>query len=136
MSRENVEIVRRLYAAAAGRDNDAVYLLYDRGIEWDASRTERGALTGRVVHGHAALRKWLREWYGAWEDISDDLEELIDAGGQQVVSVMTQRGRGRGSGIEVHDRIAAVWTVRDGKITRATWFPTREAALEAAGLSE
>jgi ketosteroid isomerase-like protein len=136
MSRENLDVVRRLYEAAARRDNAAVYSLYDPDIVWDASRTERGAVTGRVVRGHEGLRKWLREWYGAWENIEDDLEELIEAGDHEVVSVMTQRGRGRASGVEVEDRIATVWTIRDEKITRAVWFPSRHEALEATGLSE
>ena len=30
----------------------------------------------------------------------------------------------------------AVWTIRNGKVVRVVWFPTREEALEAAGLSE
>lgn len=136
MSEENLEIVRRLYEAAARRDTAAVLSLYDPGIELDASRTQRGAITGRLVHGHAALQRWLREWYGAWDNIDDDLEELIDAGEHEVISVMTQRGRGRTSGVEVEDRLATLWTIRGGRIVRAVWFPTREEALAAAGVSE
>jgi ketosteroid isomerase-like protein len=50
---------------------------------------------------------------------------------------VTVRGRGRASGIEVEARSgAAVWTMREGKIVRVVWFPTRAEALEAAGLSE
>lgn len=37
---------------------------------------------------------------------------------------------------EVARTHAAVWTVRDGKIVREAWFPTRTDALEAAGLRE
>ena len=131
-----MEVVRRLYEAAGRRDNAAVYSLYGPDIEWDASRTSRGVVTGRVVHGHDGLKKWLREWYGAWEDIDDHLEELIDADEHVVVSVMTQRGRGRVSGIEVEDHLATVWTIQDGLIVRAVWFPSREEAFEAAGVSE
>jgi ketosteroid isomerase-like protein len=135
MSKENVAVVRRLYEAAARRDNATIYSLYDPEIEWDASRTSRGVVTGRVVHGHDGLQKWLREWYGAWENIHDDLEELIEAGEHDVISVMTQRGRGRASGVDVADRLATIWTIRDGRIIRVAWFPTREEALDAAGLS-
>jgi ketosteroid isomerase-like protein len=135
MSQENVEIVRQLYAAAASRDNASVYALWDPDIVWDASRTERGGMTGRIVRGQPLVRAWLREWYSAWENIHDELDEVIDAGGDTVVSVMTQRGRGRGSGVEVADRIAATWAIRDGRIVKATWYPTPEQALEAAGLS-
>jgi ketosteroid isomerase-like protein len=136
MSEENVETVRRLYEAAARRDNSTVYSLYAPDIVWDASRTERGGMTGRVVRGHTALQKWLREWYAAWENIQDELEELIDATEHEVISVMSQRGRGRGSGVEVADRLATVWIICDGRIIRATWFPTRAEALNSTGLSE
>jgi ketosteroid isomerase-like protein len=136
MSEENVEIVRRVFEAAARRDTDAVFSFYDPEIEWDASRTHRGVLTGRVARGHEALLKWLREWYAAWETVDDDLAELIETGKDGVISVMVQRGRGRASGIEVEDRLATIWTIREGKVVRAVWFPTREEALEAAELSE
>ncbi len=74
-------------------------------------------MAGRIVREHAALQKWLREWYGAWENIQDELEELIDAG-HEVISVMTQHGSGRGSGVEVADRLATIWTICDGQIIR------------------
>jgi ketosteroid isomerase-like protein len=136
MSRENVDVVQAVFDAAARGDTAAVMALYDPDIEWDASRTQRGAMAGRVVRGRAALLAWLREWYGAWETVDDDLKELIEAGDHSVVSIMVQRGRGRASGVEVEDRLGTVWTIRDGKIVQATWFPSPEEALEAAGFSD
>jgi ketosteroid isomerase-like protein len=136
MSQENVEVVRRLFDAAARRDTDTLLDLYDPYIVWDASRTERGAITGKVVQGRDALLNWLREWYDPWETLDDILEELIDAGQQRVVSVMVQRGRGRVSGVEVENRLGTVWTIQDGKVIRAVWFRSREDALEAVGLAE
>lgn len=133
---ENVEIVRRLFEAAARRDTNALFDLYDPYIVWDASRTQRGAITGKVVQGREGLLKWLREWYDVWETMDDVLEELIDVGQQRVVSIMTQRGRGRASGVEVANRLGTVWTIQDGKVIRAVWFPSREDALEAVGLSD
>jgi ketosteroid isomerase-like protein len=57
--------------------------------------------------------------------------ELIDAG-EQVIAVLSVRGRGRVSGIELEYRPAGVWTLRQGKVVRVVWFPTRDEALEAA----
>ena len=136
MSQENVEIVRKVYEAAARGDTAAIFELYDSDIEWDASRTERGAVTGRVARGKESLLKWLREWYEAWETINDDLEELIEVNDNKVISVMVQRGRGRASGIEVEDRLWTVWTIREGKVVRVVWFPTSAEAFEAVGVSE
>jgi ketosteroid isomerase-like protein len=136
MSRGNVEIVQAVFDAAARGDTAAVMALYDADIEWDASRTQRGAMAGRVARGQAALLAWLHDWYGAWEAVDDDLKELIEAGDQTVISIMVQRGRGRASGVEVEDRLGTVWTIRDGKVVRAVWFPSPEEALEAVELSE
>jgi ketosteroid isomerase-like protein len=136
VSQENVEIVRRVYEAAAQGDTAAIFALYDPDIEWDASRTSRGEVTGRVARGHDAVLKWLRDWYDAWERIDDDLEELIDAGDDTVVSIMVQRGRGRASGIEVESRLATTWKIRNGKVVRVVWFPSTHEAFEAAGMLE
>jgi hypothetical protein len=32
--------------------------------------------------------------------------------------------------------VALVWTLREGKVVRLVWFPTREEALGAAGVAE
>lgn len=32
--------------------------------------------------------------------------------------------------------VALLWTIRDGKVVRVVWYPTRAQALEAAGLRE
>ena len=75
-----------------------------------------------------------REWYESWESFDDHCDDLIDAG-EHVISVVTRRGRGRASGAEATTRRAGVWTIRDGRIVRAVWFPSVEEAREAAGLA-
>ena len=136
MSEENVEIVRRVYEAVARRDTAAVLAAYAPDVEWDFSGSTWGDLTGRPVYrGHEDLRAFYREWYEAWGRYDESVEELIGAG-EHVVVVATGRGRGRVSGAEVGWTQYGVWTIQEGKITRVVWFGTREAALEAAGLSE
>jgi ketosteroid isomerase-like protein len=102
MSQENVEIVRRVYEAAARRDDAATVLaLYDPEVERDIPHSPARELVGRrVYHEHEGLRSFFREWYEAWGTVEPDLEELIDAGGH-AISVETTRGRGRTSGAEV-----------------------------------
>jgi len=65
-----------------------------------------------------------------------DAEEVLDAGADQVITVLSAQGRGLASGIEVEHHPAGVATLREGKVVRVVWFPTREEALEAVGLSE
>ena len=135
MSQENVEVVRRVYEAAARRDGAAVLALYDRGVEWDVSRSPMARLTGEsLFSGHEGLLRFFRAYHDAWESIEYEAEELIDAG-NHVISADVQRARGRASGVATDLTQYAVWTITDGKIVRVVWFPTRSEALEAVGLS-
>jgi ketosteroid isomerase-like protein len=138
MSQENVEIVRKLFEAVSRRDSETVLALYDANVEWDGSRHRWAeVMDGNPVrHGHEELREWSRSYYEMWENLGDDIEELIDAG-DQVISIVTTRARGRASGVDVvwKDN-AGLWTIREGKVVRVVWFPSRAEALEAAGLSE
>src|SRR3954454_6136442 len=115
MSKENVEIVRRVYDAAARRDSEAVLALYDPEIQWDNSAGPCRDLSGRRVYrGYEGLRTFFHEYSETWEKMEEDLEELIDVG-DHVVSVQSTRVRGRGSGVEVgwkHN--AGVWIMGDG----------------------
>lgn len=139
MSQENVEIVRRIYEAVDRRDAETVLSFYHPEVVWDITHYEAlvGLMGKRVWHGHEGLRDWSREWYEAWEQVDASLEEVIDAGEEDVVASLNYSGRGRTSGIEVtFERMAGVFTVTDGKVVRAVWFRTRAEALEAVGLSE
>ncbi len=68
MSEENVEIVRRVYEAAASRDAETVLALYDPDVELDASRLGIAGLAGgvgAVYRGHKGLRDLFGGWHGA-----------------------------------------------------------------------
>jgi ketosteroid isomerase-like protein len=140
MSEENVEIVNRVFDAEARGDLETVIELYDPEIEWDNSRSPVGdfaGTVGRVFRGREGVQQAFREWYEVWEKVDSDVEELIDAGDEHVVSVFTYRARGRTSGAEVEfPHMAGVWTIRNGRVVRVAWLPTRDEAFKAAGLSE
>ena len=133
MSKENVEIVRRVYEAAGGRDAASILALYDPDVDLDATRMGVGDLG--VYHGHEGLRSLFREFREVWGEINFDYEELIDAG-ERVISVVTRHVHGQASGVALDQRFSLVWTLRGGKVARVVWFRTRAEALEAAGLSE
>ena len=90
---------------------------------------------GGRYRGVEGVRSWMLDLYSGWEKVDLSCEELIDAG-EQVIAVLSVRGRGRVSGIELGYRPAGVWTLRQGKVVRVVWFPTRDEALEAVGLRE
>ena len=136
MSRENVEVVRRVYEAVAAGDSEAVLAKYDPGVELDFSRSPFGSVLDKSVYrGHEGLRSFIRERYEALEKAEDDCQELIEAG-DKVISVVTSRGRGRESGIDVEQTHYALWSIDAGKVTSVRWFGTRDEALEAVGPRE
>ena len=119
MSQANVEVVRAIYRAYELGDYRAVFeRMHDSGF----------------ARGHEGVRRSLGIWVGAWDDLQFELRELIDSG-DQVLAAGWQRGRGKGSGVEVSEEIFSVWTLRAGKAVRQRMFRDRLQALEAAGLS-
>lgn len=87
MSRETVEIVRRVLDAVDRRDTTAVQALYDPEIEMDFSRSPFADFTGQGRYHAASTR----------------------------------------------NRMAGLWTIRDGRVLRVVWLRTRDDALEAWG---
>jgi len=131
MPEENVEIVLRMYEAYLAGDADRALAYYDPNVEADFSvRGDTG-----VRQGREALAEIVSSWVGTWDDYSERIEEVRDLG-DTVCVIATQTGRGKGSGLEVDNRFAGLYEVKDGLITRITMYGSPEEALEAAGLSE
>lgn len=134
MSRENIEVVRRVIEASERGEMDKVFAAYDPEIEWRISGlpTTGASDFEPVYRGHEGIRRFWRTWAEAWETPDFEYEEFIDAG-DTVVSVLTQRMRGRASGIELEwNSYAQNWTIADGMIIRVEFFPDRGKALAAA----
>jgi len=126
MSQENVEIIRKLFAAyARGEVADS---LFDPGLVWNPA--EETAMAG-LEEARASKERW----EDGWETLQTEPEEFIDAGDRVLVTVHFA-GRGRESGIDVEARLYEVYTLRGGKITRMDEFTDRPEALEAVGLRE
>ena len=136
MSQSNVEVVRRLYDAAARRDDVIPFELYAEDILWDISNSGRALLAMKpVYHGHDGVRQYWRETTSAFGEIDFEVEELIDAG-DRVLAVIREREIGRTSRAPVETTHLAVFTLSGGKIIQMQVFDDREQALEAAGLAE
>ena len=86
-------------------------------------------------HGKDA-RAWLEDWIDMFDGFWMELVELIDAGGVTVFTAERYGGRARLSGVETDWAHGMVFTYRDEKIASGHEYPTREQALEAAGLCE
>jgi ketosteroid isomerase-like protein len=131
MSRENLEVVRRLYEAFTQSDLDAASELFDPGIEFDISRTNP---EGRVYHGIAGLTEAMEQWLSPWEEYRLEPLEFIDAGDDRVVVLHRERGRVKGTDSWTEHQRGVVYTVRGRRITRYEEHQGRVEALGAAGL--
>ena len=136
VSEENLDVVRRIYDAAARRDDVVPFEVYAEDIIWDMSNSRRALLAMKpVYHGHEGVRQYWRENLSAFGAIDFEVEELIDAG-DQVLAVIREREVGRASGVPVETTHLVVYTLTGGKVIQMQVFDDRQQALEAAGLTE
>ena len=115
MSEENVEVVRRAFAAFDEGDYECLVELAGPQIEYDISRTSRES---RVVRGPQEVVAVLEDWVDTWDEHQVELSELIDAGNETVVAVMQERGKLEGSDTWVEHARGVVYTVRDQRVVR------------------
>ena len=130
----NVDVVLRLHAAFNRADLEGIL------AEWHPEGVYHAAITQVVegeeqgaFHGHDGFRRWWADMQELYSDLNSELLEVRDLG-DQVLTVLLIRGRGRGSGIYIAEgfELTQLFTVHDGKITEARDYFSREDALAAA----
>jgi ketosteroid isomerase-like protein len=100
-------------------------------VEWiDQSRID----VSRSLRGLDQLRAAYRTWVGTWSSYEAGHGEIFDLGGGRFYVPTWERGRGKGSGVEVEQIGAAVFEVSDGRVVRMQTFGDRAEARAAAGL--
>jgi uncharacterized protein len=133
MSQENVEIVRRCYELWGSRDWSMISEVFDPDVEIDLSRN---IFNPDIYHGHAGVERYVAVVEEVWDDFQVVPAEFIDAG-DNVVTAVTVRGKGKGSGVDVKMDLFNIWTLRDSRVVRVVGgYRDRAEALEAAGLVE
>ena len=130
MSRENVEIVKGVWAAFARFEFPAEAFADD--VEW---HTARDLPDRETCRGTAAVQQMLAEGWGTVVDPGCEAEEVMDAG-QCIVVRWRGWGTARASGIPVDWHEAHTYVVREGLISEVREFRTWEEALEAAAARE
>lgn len=141
MSQGEVELVTRAFKAVNKRpkpDFATINEVFhsDHVFVPAVTRLESGE-----YHGARGYQQFLRE-QSDYRESSDaplssvsDFGGAIDVGNHKVIAVSTTRFRGTASGAEVEQRIWAVMTVHDGRISRTEIYTDPTEALKAA-LSE
>jgi ketosteroid isomerase-like protein len=139
VSRENVELVRRLYSGLASEGSpqefeqrltdDALSRFLDPGIEW-VPVTESLLAVDRY-RGFDGVRRYWGDFLSAWESYRVEPLRFYDAGDQVAVVVHIV---GRTHELEVDETRSSLLTVRDGRIVRVESFADPDGARQAAGL--
>jgi ketosteroid isomerase-like protein len=139
MSQENVEVVRRLIEAWNRNEHGRVVPLervvpfLDPGVIFDATRR---IINPKAYAGIEGIRAMLAERDEVWGEFRMEPDEFVDAG-DRVVAIGRWVGKGSGSGVEVNQAIADVFTLHGGRVVRCEiGYTDRDEALEAAGLRE
>jgi ketosteroid isomerase-like protein len=88
-----------------------------------------------LAHHLEGFTRMLEQFWGEFDEALVEPQEFIEAG-DSVIAVITFRGSGKLSGVEVNMEVFQLWTFRDGTVVRGQGFSDREEALEAAGLRE
>jgi ketosteroid isomerase-like protein len=135
MSHENVELAARFYEPATSKSEMLAGLprimeFCHPDVEW-TPREE-----GSTYRGREGVRQALERWLDSFDDYRYEVQRVVDCGGDDVLVVGLEVGKGAISGAEVRSVNHELLTIRNGMIVRFREFYDQSAALEAAGLRE
>ena len=124
-----VELVRKQLEALDRGDLDGVM----SNVAEDAVFHGR---FGDVFEGRAAIRGFLEVWFGTYEELDFELEEVSDLGGGVVFAVVIQDGRPVGGDGHVRQREGWVYLCLGGSIARLTTSDVDQARAAAERLAQ
>jgi ketosteroid isomerase-like protein len=101
--------------------------MYTPDAVWDISSAGAG-----VFEGRDAIRGLWEDWFGAYEEWEQVIEELRDLGNGVNLVVLLQRGRPAGSSAFVELRYASVGIIRGDGLTEGIMVYTDIAEARAA----
>jgi ketosteroid isomerase-like protein len=134
MSQENVETLRRANEAFRRGDQDLALASYHADVQW--RDLQHAPDTPERVLGLAALRAVWKQWDQAFDELTADISEYIDAG-DFVVAATRWVAKGRESGVALDLHTVDVYEFVDGKIVGVTvGYEDKRAALAAVGLDD
>ena len=129
-----VDFVRWAWSLWAERDMDRVEATWDPEIEWDLTRFDE-APPGTVARGVPDVMALIAMWMTTWRAYDVFPEEIIDAGGDDVLVLVRRRAREKGTGAAADLLAAQVWTLRGERVRRIRSFSDIEEARREAGLA-
>jgi ketosteroid isomerase-like protein len=121
-----VVLTRRLYEAANAGDLDAMTSFFGPEAVWDQPDEIE------TFHGKTAVRRFIEDWQGAYEEYAVEVEDILDLGNGVTFAVSTQTGRPAGSSGGVRIRFGAVHTWSEGLIARMITYGNVDEARAVA----
>lgn len=121
-----VELVHRQREAANRRDLDCAASSFAEDATFD------GRVVGDHFEGRAAIRSFLEEWFGTYEELEFGFEEVRDLGNGIVFAVVIQNGRPAGSAGHLRQREGWVYVWVGGLIAHLTTYTKIDEARAAA----
>jgi ketosteroid isomerase-like protein len=129
-----LELVRSIYAAwERGDFSSAAWA--DPEIEFVLADGPSGRETWT---GLARLREGYRDYLSAWDAYRVEADEFRELDRERVLVLVRRSGRGRTSGLDLGQMRtpgAAVFHLREGKVTTLIAYGNRERALADLGLT-
>ena len=130
MSEADVERLRVGYEALDRGDVEAVAAF----IHPQAEMRDRPEIPDATTYvGWDGVLLSLQASRETFEDFHFVPERFLE-NGDKIVVIITMIGKGRASGVPVEERIAHLWTIRDGLGVSLQAYTSPADALEAAGL--
>jgi uncharacterized protein (TIGR02246 family) len=125
-----VELMGRAFEAANRGDLDAAASSFAEDVTFD------GRALGDHFEGRAAIRSFLEDWFGAYEELEFGVEEVRDLGNGVVFAVVVQSGRPTGGTGRLRQREGWVFVWVGGLIARLTISEVDEARAAAERLAQ
>lgn len=129
MPSQHEDLIRRAYGLINAGDSDSARELAHDDFQLTSLFT---SIAGRTYRGQAGLDEWLNDVEESWSSIRQDVEQVIEIDAHRAVAIVTLHAVGRGSGVEIAQGIAVLFTIRNGKFSRLEAFATLEEAQAAA----
>jgi ketosteroid isomerase-like protein len=123
-----VELTRSILDAAQRRDFDTMLRTSAPDAVWDMNPL--GGLG--TFEGHPAIRGFLEDWHGNYEELEFAPEEILDLGNGVIFSVIEQKGRPVGGSGDFQQRQAIVSLWVEGLAVRITHYGDIDEARAAA----
>jgi uncharacterized protein len=128
MAPGNTDLIRPIYEEWGRGSWRRTFDVYHPHMEWGWSDEFPGL--GGVYDDRRDPNPRLRAWLSGWESWHVHADEYIELG-DYVVVLATYHGHGKSSGVEVSQRGAHVFKLRDGQVMRLEIFADRERAIES-----